>query len=212
MNMVNQNQRRLFFGRWSVLIALFYVVLALPVRAAEDGSYFQLRTGDEWTYDYTITSKTGEVTNPHLTRQKVEEKVLQDGKTYFRVRFSSEGFLKVADYVALYRRDDQGLYSRKEADNDGPERLVIVFPLKIGNSWAQTSTAAPKTTRIIGIEDVSIRDHVYQECYHFRVETREGKIVEEFWEAPNMGTIKSIDTLPGGDVITMTLREFHPGN
>jgi hypothetical protein len=188
------------------------VVLALPIRAVEDGAYFQLRTGDEWTYEYTITSKTGEVTHPYITRQKVEEKVLQDGKTYFRIRFTSEGFLKVADYVALFRRADQGLYSRKEADSDGPEQSVVVFPLKIGNSWLRNATAASETTRIIGIENVSIQDHIYQECYHFRVETKEGKTVEEFWEAPNMGTIKSIDTLPDGSALTLILREFHRAN
>ena len=89
--------------------------------------------------------------------------------------------------------------------------MEVKFPLKVGTSWQRPFGGLMLKESIVGLETVTISDRKFEQCFRFRSESPDGSYAEEYWEAPNIGCIKSEITFSNGVRIVWTLREFKPG-
>ncbi len=133
----------------------------------------------------------------------------RDGKTYFtsHSEFDVPGMPPMR-YDKLVRKDSKAFYSMLLNDGIEREEAEVVVPLKIGSAW-ETQLPMVRNHSVIGIETVKIGDKAYNDCFKIRSEAKEGG-VETFWEAPNVGCVKS-EIKAGGATITLTLRSFKAG-
>lgn len=184
------------------------LVIDVPLFAAGDqNDYFPLGEGCEWTMNARIVSRNGEVKNATAHR-KNEGRVERGGKNYFRERTWMDGGESPMEYVQLTRKDDTGVYTLAEGQGDAPEQKDIPLPLKIGASWQRRAYGVLHEARIIAIESVTIDGKVYENCYHFKTVATDGSVTEDYWEAPQVGSVKSEMVYGNGFKITLTLKEF----
>ncbi len=197
---------------WIIRAARVLSVVMLPValmgtsRAAED-EYFPLAGGMEWVMDLQVISPKGDTTNGVLHR-KIGEAVQHDGKTYFRSHTWLEGGHPFPmDYTKLVRRDAAGFYSIDERDPKRVEKQGGKLPLEVGKTWTNTVDGGVMHTTVLGKEDVTLGTNVYKNCFRIRITAEGSDYVEEFLEAPGVGSLKSESKRPNGKWI-LSLREF----
>jgi hypothetical protein len=190
-----------------MIVAILAVVQAV---AADQDSYIPVRTGTEWVMDAKAESgKGGTLTG--TGHRWIEGEVEKDGVKYVRERTNLEfGSIK-NEYAQLIRKDASGFYGIPENGKDAVEQKQIAFPLKVGTSWEFTYNGRKHAVTVIALESIKIGDKRYEECFHLRSVTEGGGLTEDFWEAPNMGSIKSEMLYPDGTKITLTLKKFKPG-
>jgi len=182
------------------------MVLIGTSRAAED-EYFPLVSGMESIMDLHVISPKGDTTNGVLHR-KIGEAVQHGGKTYFRSHTWLEGGRPFPmDYTKLVRRDDAGFYSIDERDPKQVEKQGGKLPLEIGKTWTNYVDGGVMHTTVLAKEDVTLGTNVYRNCFRIRITAEGSDYVEEFVEAPAVGSLKSESQRPNGKWI-LTLREF----
>ena len=188
----------------SVLLSL--VPLTGAGWAAEE-EYFPLASGMEWVMDLQVISPTGDTTTGVLHR-KIGEAVQHGGKSYFRSHTWLEGGRPFPmDYTKLVRRDVGGFYSIDERDPKRVEKQGGKLPLEIGKTCTNNIDGGVMYTTVLGKEDVMLGTNIYKNCYRIRITAEGSKYVEEFLEAPGVGSLKSESRRPNGKWI-LTLREF----
>ena len=188
----------------SVLMVL--VVLVGTCRAAED-EFFPLASGMEWIMDLQVISPQGDTTNGVLHR-KIGEAVQYGGKTYFRSHTWLEGGRPFPmDYTKLVRRDAAGFYSIDERDPERVEKQGGKLPLEIGKTWTNKVDGGVMYTTVLEKKDITFGTNVYRNCFRIRITAEGSNYVEEFWEAPGVGSLKSESQRPNGKWI-LSLREF----
>ena len=193
-------------GACRLAVALAVLVTAAAGKAAE-GEYFPLAEGMEWIMDLQVTSPKGEATNGVLHR-KIGEAVQHNGKTYFRSHSWLEGGRPQAmDYTKLVRRDADGFYSIDERDPKRIEKQGGRLPLEVGKKWENKVESGLLQTTVLAREDVTVGTNVYKNCFRLRIASSGGEYVEEYLEAPGVGTLKSEIKGASGKWI-LTLREF----
>ena len=202
----------MFSSRSFLLPVTAMFVSAASLSAAEESPYLLVKQGAEWTMEAKLISPKGSEM-PAVGRRVIEEGVEKDGKKYFRERtWLEKDGKKLTEYTKLVRKDDTGFYSIMEGQEGAVEKREIVLPLKVGKSWE--FPARPdfmvKCT-VIGLEAVTIGSKTYENCFHLRTSGAEGKYVEDFWEAPIEGSVKSEGTYADGTKITLTIKEFKAG-
>jgi len=185
---------------------LFWLILT-AVSFGADG-YLPLVEGNEWTMDAVMTSPTGEVTKA-TARRKTGATEERSGKVYHRVLTAMEGPYPMS-YTKLNRKDETGYYTLDPRDPNAKEQAEVVLPLKIGSSWKRTSGPMNLTDTVVALEDVAVNGKTYEKCYHIRVTSSDGNYTEDYWEAPNVGSVKSEIVYGNGGKITLTIREFKP--
>lgn len=186
-------------------------VSVASLSAAEDASYIQLKLGAEWTMDAQLTSAKGS-TLPAIGRRVIEEGIEKNGKKYLRERTWLEmNGEKAGEYTKLLRKDDTGIYSIFEGQEEAVEKREIALPLKVGESWEFTVRDRVVKCTVIGLETVTIGSKTYENCFHLRSSGADGNYVEDFWEAPVVGSIKSEISYGDGTKVILTLKEFKAG-
>ncbi len=192
-----------------LVIAMFACVRSLP--AAEESPYVYLKLGAEWTMDAKLESPKGGAL-PAIGRRVIEEGVEKDGKKYLRERTWLEvNGKRVGEYTKLVRKDDTGFYTIFEGQEDTVEKREIALPLKVGESWEFTMRDKVVKFTVIGFEAVTLGSKIYENCVHLRSTAAEGKYVEDFWESPSEGSVKSEVSYGDGTKITLTIKEFKAG-
>ena len=188
----------------SVLVS--FVALIGSSRAAED-EYFPLASGMEWIMDLQVISPKGDTTNGVLHR-KIGEAVQHGGKSYFRSHTWLEGGRPFPmDYTKLVRRDAAGFYSIDERDPKRVEKQGGKLPLEVGKKWENKVEGGVLQTTVLAKEDVTWGTNIYKNCFRIRITAEGSQYVEEFLEAPGVGSLKSESTRADGKWI-LTLREF----
>ena len=188
----------------SVLVS--FVAIIASSRAAED-EYFPLASGMEWIMDLQVISPKGDTTNGILHR-KIGEPVQHGGKSYFRSHTWLEGSRPFPmDYTKLVRRDAAGFYSIDERDPKRVEKQGGKLPLEVGKKWENKVEGGILRTTVLAKEDVTLGTNVYKNCFRIRITVEGSQYVEEFLEAPGVGSLKSESTRADGKWI-LTLREF----
>jgi hypothetical protein len=195
---------RVFF--LTLITVLASGVVALAVDPAE---WFPLAEGCTWTMEARLVSPNGNVT-PTTAHRVIEGVVERDGHKYNRVRTWMDLAPK-NQVTKLIRLDETGVYTVDENEKGATEQREAVFPLKIGETWKRMSKTSALKDALIGVEPVTVGDSTYDNCLHFRSTSPETKFSEDRWEAPGVGSIKSVMNFPNGAKILLTLREFKPG-
>jgi hypothetical protein len=161
----------------------------------------------EWIYGFQVISTNGQPTNGVLHR-KIGETVQHAGKTYFRSHTWLDGERPFhMDYTKLVRRDDAGFYSIDERDPKRVEKQGGRLPLEVGKKWENKVEGGVLQTTVLAREDVSFGGKVYTNCYRIRIASPSGEYLEEFVEAPGVGSLTSKAKRLDGTWI-MTLRGF----
>ena len=157
--------------------------------------------------DLQVISPKGDTTNGVLHR-KVGEAVQDGGKTYFRSHTWLEGGRPFPmDYTKLVRRDAAGFYSIDERDPKRVEKQGGKLPLEVGKKWENKVEGGVLLTTVLAKEDVTMGTNVYKNCFRIRITAEGSQYVEEFLEAPGVGSLKSESQRADGRWI-LTLREF----
>ena len=196
--------------RLPLLIGLASLALTTVSRAADADEYAPHHDGDEWIMDAVIVSPQGAITNAtiHRKRSGTEER---NGKTYARTRTWLEGGPFAFDETKLTRKDATGFYSLDPKDPNAAEKVELLLPLKVGQTWPKRIGQLNATDTVIGRETVTLNGETYQNCFHIRTASPDGKYTEDYWEAPKVGGIKSVIDYGNGASITLAVREFKPG-
>ena len=196
--------------RLFALLALFaHATLFAATKPSPD--HFPLREGVEWRMDIEVTYPDGQrlrgggrrVTGPAEVR---------DGKTYFRSRTWEEFEVQPRrERVKLVRKDANGLHSIDLSAETQKEEMEAALPLKVGGRW-QTKHLHRMVLNheVIAQETVVIGGKTYSNCFHIRTTATAGDYTEDFWEAPDVGLVKTVVTMTGAKV-ALTLREFKSG-
>jgi hypothetical protein len=194
---------------WATCIGGLLVCFAasLAVGAPEELVYFPLASGMEWIMDLRVISQKGDTTNGVLHR-KIGEPVECGGQTYFRSHTWLEGDRPFhMDYTKLVRRDAVGFYSIDERDPKRVEKQGGKLPLEVGKKWENKVEGGILQTTVLAKEDVSLGTNVYKNCFRIRITAEGSQYVEEFLEAPGVGSLKSESNRADGKWV-LTLREF----
>jgi hypothetical protein len=196
-------------SRFLPLIAAVAIV-GRAAAADPSPSFFPLIDGSEWIMDAKLISPNGNVA-PTTAHRLIDGSVQVNGRKYYRMRTWMD--LGTAKNVAtkLIRKDETGVYTIEQGGKDATEQREVVFPLGIGLTWQRTSHGGTLKDTVIALETVTIGDTIYDNCLHLRTTTPDHKFSESYWEAPEVGSVKSIMTFANGAKIVLTLREFKPG-
>jgi hypothetical protein len=173
--------------------------------------YIPIAVGDEWTMAATFVTPAGKTTEGIIYR-RIESAVGKDGKAYVRSRTWTAGLAKRPDSTKLLRKDADAVYSIDESIPDSAEQIEAVLPLKVGSTWQQTEGAQTLTNTVLGREAIEVSGKTYGDCYHIRISSADGNYIEDFWEAPRVGNVKSIITYGSGARLILTLKEFKSGS
>jgi hypothetical protein len=169
--------------------------------------YLPEHPGDEWTMDLVLTAPNGD-TGHAILHRKIDAPVERDGKSYVTSRTWIENAPESLGYTKLVRKDATGLHSFWPNDQNPKEQLEVPFPLHPGATWRYQAQGKEMDGQIIAIETVKIGEKTYDSCIHIRQTCTDGSGVEDFWEAPNVGCVKSETSYNNGIKTTATLREF----
>lgn len=177
--------------------------------AADQSEYLPLKEGMEWIMDMQLFGPDGKLLGTNVAHRKVEAPVEKDGKQYFQEHNWAERKPGPPELTRLVRRDDTGVYSINPAkDGDAAkEQCEVVFPLKAGTTWERKQSAGVIKESVIGLEEVTLDGKVYKECFHIHSERTDSGLVEDYWEAPQVGCVKSEIRLPNGAKLVLTLKE-----
>jgi len=180
---------------------------SLAIGAPAENVYFPLASGMEWIMDLQVISPKGDTTNGVLHR-KIGEPVDYGGKAYFRSHTWLDGDRPFhMDYTKLVRKDAAGFYSIDERDPKRVEKQGGKLPLEVGKKWENKVEGGVLQTTVLAKEDVTLGTNVYKNCFRIRITAEGSQYVEEFLEAPGVGSLKSESNRPDGKWV-LTLREF----
>ncbi|HEY2342888.1 MAG TPA: hypothetical protein VGH90_07665 [Chthoniobacteraceae bacterium] len=177
----------------------------------EQSDYLPVKEGVEWIMDAVVTPSKGEAIQG-TGHRKLTETVQRDGKAYLRSHtiFEADGHPS-QEFSKLVRKDATGFYSIDEKDLNSTEQLEIPLPLVVGNTWEYITNGVKRKGSVIGLETIAIGKNTYKDCYHIRAEALDGSVTEDFWEAPKLGSIKSVAVFSKQGDMVLTLREFKAG-
>ena len=196
--------------RLFALLALFgHATLLAATKPAPD--YFPLREGVEWTMDIEVTYPADQRLRG-VGRRVTGPAEVRDGKTYFRSRTweEFEGQPR-RERSKLMRKDASGLHSIDLSAETPKEEMEVALPLKVGSRWQTKQLHGMVLNHeVMAQETVVIGRKTYANCFHIRTTSAAGDYTEEFWEAPDVGLVKSLVTMTGAKV-ALTLREFKSG-
>ena len=179
--------------------------------ATREPEYFPLASGIEYIMDVEAVDPDGKKFKGTAYRQ-IKESVKRGSKVYFKSRTWAEGLPFRTDYTKLVRKDETGFYSINDSIPNAAEEREVVLPLKVGSAWEFRAPAGRMKCSIAAKESITVAGKQYENCFRFKQESEDGSYAEEWWEAPGVGSVRSITRISGG-TITLTLREFkQPGN
>jgi len=188
-------------------LPLLTLCIARPGCAATANvEYLPLAVGMRYVMDLEAVDPAGKTTRGKAYRQ-INQRVERDGKVYFKTRTWAEGGPFPVDYTKLLRKDATGMYSVDERNSNGREQREIALPLKLGSKWEWTAPMGVLKCSVVAKEFISAGGKQYRDCFRIKQESADGKYTEEWWEAPGVGSVRSIMRVSGG-TITLTLREF----
>lgn len=196
--------------RLFALLALFgHATLVAATKPTPD--HFPLREGVEWTMDIEVTYPDGQRLRG-VGRRVTGPAEVRDGKTYFRSRTweEFEGQPR-RERAKLMRKDANGLHSIDLSAETQKEEVEAALPLKVGSRWQTKHLHRMVLNHEVMAQDtVVIGGKTYANCFHIRTTSAAGDYIEDFWEAPDVGLVKSVVTMTGVKVV-LTLREFKSG-
>ncbi len=146
-------------------------------------------------------------------KARVEGQTLIHGKEYFKYVITAEfsGLTKtpkLSEDVRYYRVEPDGIHFLSGKNPDGPERLEIAMPIRIGVRWLSGTNEA--WAEHAGTIKAGSRE--YADCLKITYQTTDGVRRLEYYLAPGVGMIRAVDVnaTDPGVVIDMTLKAYEP--
>jgi hypothetical protein len=176
------------------------------------GNYFPLADGSKWTYSGSFSSGDGKPQVVHANAH-VEGKTLIHGKEYFKYVITAEfsgltNAPRLSEDVRYYRVEGDGIHFLSGKNPDGPERLEIPIPIRIGVKWLSGTVEA--WAERAGTIKAGARE--YSNCMKITYKTAGGVRSTEYYLAPGVGVIRAIDvdTTEPKSVMDITLEAYEP--
>lgn len=186
------------------------LLLCLGATANDPNEYFPVRSGMEWVMDAEFKAPDGAITMGSAIR-RMGETVERGGHTYIRSYSSLMVQGRVIDeYTSLKRKSPSGVYLLHETSEERTEHLEVPLPLKVGSTWKTNGRMALMTQTLVARERVEVGGKTYEDVYHFRMWNADKSYVEDYWEAPGIGSLKAVIKM-GGGTITLSLKEVKTG-
>ncbi|HEY1169791.1 MAG TPA: hypothetical protein VGH19_00350 [Verrucomicrobiae bacterium] len=140
----------------------------------------------------------------------VKDAVERDGKIYFRMitTLRPDG-MPSQSQEKLVRRDTKGFHSFNIGVPGAKEEVEVPLPLKVGMTWETQFPVLAKHT-VLAKETVTVGGKEYADCFKVQTQSKDGQFSEVFWEAPNVGSIKS-EFSQGPLKFKLTLRDWKHG-
>lgn len=168
------------------------------LRAQIDGrDYLPLVVGRVMHYDISWTPPVGEAKSATATAD-VQAQVEIAGKTYFKQVTKISGIPFSPTTVIYFRSAPEGIFQVFEGDESKPEWLYLPAKIKIGDHWSATTVQGDVEFTATGIEDVETPGGTYRDCLKLSlvIKTVLGKVTEDQWLAPGVGSVKQADRNP----------------
>lgn len=202
----SRSQTKIITGLFAIL-ALFQLIAATP--DASDDRYVPMADGTTWTMNLQMTAPDGNVLKG-TARRVISKPIERDGKLYMHSTTSihPDGFPSQS-FTKLARKDAAGFHSICIFMPEAKEELEMPLPLKVGMTW-QTQFPTPTKHTVVAKETVTLEGKTYKDCFKVHMEAKDGSSTEDYWEAPDIGTIKSEFT-QNGIKFKLTLQEYTPG-
>jgi hypothetical protein len=198
-----------------LVFALYLGLAAIPACAQSHGkNYFPLANAAQWTYAGSLSSPDAKKPPmPVQVKARVEGKTLIHGKEYFKYVITAEfsGVTKtpkLSEDVRYYRVDRDGIHFLSGKNLDGPERLEIAMPIRIGVKWLSGTNEA--WAERAGTIKAGGRE--YSNCLKITYMTAGGTRTVEYYLAPGVGMIRAVDTDTSEprSVMDITLETYKP--
>ncbi|HWB13808.1 MAG TPA: hypothetical protein VG826_31570 [Pirellulales bacterium] len=163
---------------------------------ALDGKrYLPLEKGREVRYRVTVTPPLGKAREASATNKVVERTVL-NGKTYYKVTTTIEGVPFFPDTLIYYRPSAEGVYQVLEGDEKSPEWLYLPAKIELGDRWGAKKPSGDYEFTAVAVEDVETPGGKYARCLKLSVtmKTKFATNKQEQWLAPGVGVVKQTDS------------------
>jgi hypothetical protein len=181
------------------LVAVAAALFSLTSLAAE---YLPLREGLEWVMDAHAVDRKGKRFTGTFRRSIDGKTKVGDQEFFITHDWFEHGRPLPLDVVKFTFKDAAALYSVSSTSTN-PPHVEVKLPLKVGESW-MTRT---RRHTVVTNESVTIGSKTYLNCFRIRVVRQDRDLVEDLWEAPDVGLVKSVLKTDAA-TITLTLREF----
>lgn len=160
-------------------------------------NYLPLVVGRVMHYDISWTPPVGEAKSATATGD-VQAQVEIAGKTYFKQVTKISGIPFSPTTVIYFRSAPEGIFQVFEGDESKPEWLYLPAKIKIGDHWSATTVQGDVEFTATGIEDVETPGGTYRDCLKLSlvIKTVLGKVTEDQWLAPGVGSVKQADRNP----------------
>jgi hypothetical protein len=198
-----------------LVFALYLGLAAIPACAqSKESNYFPLADGSQWTYSGSLSSTDGKRPTIQVqAKARVEGKTLIHGKEYFKYVITADfpspiKTLTLSEDVRYYRLAQNGIHFLSGKNPDGPERLEIPIPIRIGVKWLSGANEA--WAERAGTIKAGTRE--YANCVKITYKMASGTRRTEYYLAPDVGVIRAVDvynTEPRS-VMDITLEAYQP--
>lgn len=169
---------------------------------------FPNRIGDSWTYKYTESNGT----QHYIEVRIVGQDTLQNGEMAKIWQYKYPNFV---DSVWVISNDTEAVFYNKPCCSTIPlEKLRLVFPLNVGNSW-HSDAPYGDTTKVLNQSTISVPAGTFENVY--RISKTVGYVTNSWtkdtlWVKNKVGIIRksqaefSLGPLPGNG--TWELRSY----
>ena len=195
-----------------LVYALYLGLVTIPACAQSYGkNYFPLADNATWTYSGSFSSADGKPVLAVQAKARVEGRTLINGKAYFKYVIAAEfsgpiKTTKLSEDVRYYRLTQDGIHFLSGKNPDGPERLEIPIPIRIGIKWLSGTNEA--WAERAGTIRAGTRE--YANCVKITYKMASGTRRTEYYLAPGVGVIRAVDvdTTEPKTVMELTLENY----
>lgn len=181
-------------------------MLFLGLLCAQDTGeqFYKFTVGSVWEYEETDGKTT--------KKSVLTVKEVKDGKTIIKSEEWAEGDKEpTTKTVATYAKEGFVMWA-EDVDGELKERIrLLKIGSKKGDTWDSESDGMAMTIHHLGTEEVKVGAGTYKDTVHLKFEFGSddmgGKMVGEYWLAPEVGLVK-FEMNFGGEKITMECKKF----
>lgn len=188
-----------------IYISIAMCLIVMAELDAANPEYCPGKEGSEWIYTYDTYSADGSKRSG-LMHRILGRAVVVDGKTYNEESILPNGRPQANVPKILRRKDENGVYTRS-TELSAAEVLSCKLPLEIGARW-KAGKRRDEIHTVTTVESVTVHGKLYEQCYRISVRNTSGDLIQEYWEAPDVGNVKTVASKLDGSKTIIQLREM----
>lgn len=164
-----------------MLVLMFILVVPACSIAGDDEAIMPLAVGNYWIYEIETQMGDAPVLNT-IDTSTIEAKITWGGHTWYGNKDDEGG--------EYHRNAKEGVYHLLINDEhpDGKAQLLVEYPIKAGDSWADASDSTRITFEALD-ETVTVPAGKFDGCYRCKM-TMPGEMTGIMWIKRGVGTVK----------------------